>query len=151
MLQHDQESGPWYTACPQENCNKKVTANYEGNGWHCEKCNLTAAECSYRYILSLTISDHTGQTWVSMFNETAEQLVGMPAGEVNGLREDNHEAFELAFTEACFKQGLFKLRIKNEMVREEMRVKSTVLEMVPMDYKKESEELLKAIEEYNSK
>lgn len=34
-IKHDND--PWYTACPNENCNKKVTENMQGE-WFCEKC-----------------------------------------------------------------------------------------------------------------
>lgn len=37
----------WYPACPSENCNKKVMDI--GNGWRCEKCDMTHPAPQYRY------------------------------------------------------------------------------------------------------
>lgn len=52
-----------------------------------------------RYILSLTMSDQTGKTWVTAFNDVAEPLLGgktanqlhelKESGEVRGTREKN--------------------------------------------------------------
>lgn len=63
------ENDPWYTACPTEGCNKKVFETND-NKWSCEKCNATFETCQRRFILSLTMSDHTAQVWFSMFNDT---------------------------------------------------------------------------------
>lgn len=38
----------------------------------CERCNQTAAP-EWRYIVSLTLEDHTGNTWATAFAETGKQ------------------------------------------------------------------------------
>ncbi len=62
---------PWYTACPQEGCNKKVTEDATGQ-WHCTKCNKSYPSCKPRYIMAMTCTDATGSQWVTAFNEVAE-------------------------------------------------------------------------------
>lgn len=57
--------------------------------------------------------------------------------------------YEDIFTEACFKTYLVTLRIKAEMMNDEMRVKHTVQRMNPIDMKAESQALLDAISKYN--
>ena len=39
-----------------------------------------------RYILSLSISDHTGQTWMQAFNDTAEIFLDTDANTLNNIR-----------------------------------------------------------------
>jgi replication factor A1 len=39
-----------------------------------------------RYIVTVIVADHTGQTWVQMFNEQAEQLIGKNANELEAIQ-----------------------------------------------------------------
>lgn len=57
--------------------------------------------------------------------------------------------YEEVFAEACFKTFLMTLRIKAEMINDEMRIKHTVQRMNPIDIKAESQALLEAISKYN--
>eukprot|EP00903_Cladosiphon_okamuranus_P009556 g9099.t1 len=150
FIKLDPEKDPWYTACPNEGCNKKVTESMEG-GWTCEKCNQTHAECNRRYILNMIISDQTGRQWVTVFNDQAVPLLdNKSADELFQLKEGGQEAeYEDIFTEACFKTYLMTLRIKADMVSDEMRLKHTVQRMNPIDIKAESRALLDAIAKYN--
>eukprot|EP00752_Nemacystus_decipiens_P010206 g9095.t2 len=145
-----EKEGPWYTACPNDGCNKKVTEGMEA-GWHCEKCNQTFPECNRRFILNMTISDQTGKQWVTVFNDQAVPLLNnKSADELHELKEGGQEAeYEEIFTEACFKTYLMTVRIKAEMMNDEMRIKHTVQRMNPIDLKAESHALLDAIAKYN--
>lgn len=77
-------------------CNKKVTETMNGE-FHCEKCNKTfptvrlffllysrlsysyylilsylilPIQCIRRYILSVSMADHSGSNWFTLFNDT---------------------------------------------------------------------------------
>lgn len=63
-----------------------------------------------------------------------------------GVQEAEYEDI---FTEACFKTYLMTVRIKAEMINDEMRIKHTVQRMNPIDLKAESHALLDAISKYN--
>ena len=53
-----------------------------GNGaWSCPQCNSEGPP-DYRYILSLTLDDFTGQRQVTAFGEAGEQLMGCTAAEL---------------------------------------------------------------------
>jgi replication factor A1 len=73
-IRHDND--PWYTACVGDNCNKKVTENMNGD-WHCEKCNRDYPQCHRRYILNISMSDHSGSGWFSLFNDTVSVLLSV--------------------------------------------------------------------------
>lgn len=73
------DNTPYYTACPT--CNKKVTEAM--SGWVCEKCNMSIAEPNYRYVMACEVMDHTGSTWISMFDEAAAAALGVSAKELS--------------------------------------------------------------------
>ena len=81
FFKHDWDKGslPWYMACPQPNCNKKVTE--ESGSWHCEKCARSYPAPSPRFILSLMVCDSTGSTWLTAFNDAAQMLLGGTTAE----------------------------------------------------------------------
>ena len=56
-----------------------------GSGWHCDSCNHDTENPTYRYIMSVNISDHTGSQWVTMFDEAATQLVGKSATALDAM------------------------------------------------------------------
>jgi replication factor A1 len=37
--------------------------------WYCEKCNLEAPQCDWRYMFSITVVDSSGQSWLTVFSE----------------------------------------------------------------------------------
>jgi replication factor A1 len=155
FIKKDKEGGAWYTACANsgEPCKNrfKVSQTTDGN-WYCDKCNGTFPNCCRRWIFSATVSDDTSTTWVSLFNEQAETLFGgLTADEVYArTMADNidQDAYDSYFAKANHSEWIFKCKVKQEMVNEESRVKTSVVAMHPVDYVKESQDLLAAIEQF---
>ena len=151
-LKNDKEGGAWYTACPNpdEPCKQrvKVTQTTDGN-YHCERCNQTFENCMRRFIFSGTLCDDTSTTWVSLFDEQAKVLLdGISADE---CYEKTHaigdtDAYNSVFDKALFTEWIFTCKVKQEMVQDEMRVKTTVYSLHPVDYVKESRDLISAIQ-----
>ena len=81
---HIRPENAYYPACGNEGCNKKVTD--VGGSWRCEKCEQQFAEPRYRYILSASVCDFSGQTWVTLFNDEGEKLLGMTANQMEALK-----------------------------------------------------------------
>ncbi len=153
FVKHDQDKGPWYTSCPAEGCNKKVTQSVD-NGWHCEKCNRTYPNCTRRYILSITLADHTGRAYFTAFNDTAQPLLGdVSAEQLNEWKENCQDAarYEDTFLEVLHRQVLCRVRVKAEMVNDEQRIKNTIVSASFINPEKESANLLKAIDDYTQK
>lgn len=145
-IRHDND--PWYTACPSKDCNKKVTESMNGQ-FHCEKCNQGYETCERRYILSLTMTDATGNSWFSLFNDTAEKLLGKSAEELYQMRAQGLEQeYEQVFNEALFKSYIVQARVKQETVNDEPRVKSTVSKLNEIDWTSECQQMIAAIEKY---
>ncbi|KAL2167864.1 hypothetical protein VTG60DRAFT_693 [Thermothelomyces hinnuleus] len=135
-----------YPACPSESCNKKVTDMGDGT-WRCEKCNITHDRPQYRYIMSVCISDHTGNVWISCFDEQARLIMGKTADEMMELREQDQAAFEAAFDAANCRKMSFRCRAKMETFAEQPRVRISVWNAAPLDYKSEAHRLAELIKE----
>nr|XP_043608176.1 replication protein A 70 kDa DNA-binding subunit A-like [Erigeron canadensis] len=120
-----------YTACllirDGRQCNKKVTNNGDGK-WRCDTCDQTIDECDYRYILSLHIQDHTGSTWVTAFQETGAEIMGVAAKELYYIKyeEQDEERFSEIIRNVVHTKFNFTLKVKEETFNDDPRVKSTV-------------------------
>ncbi|EDO36119.1 predicted protein [Nematostella vectensis] len=130
-----------YKACPSEECNKKVIE--EDSGFYCEKCGRKYPNYKYRLILSAHLADFTGSQWVTCFQESAEALLGRSASDLGQMKENQDEAqFDQVFASSEFKLHTFKIRAKMETYNEETRLKCSVVNVVPVNYKQESKRLI---------
>jgi replication factor A1 len=154
FIKHDQEpkgdlpGGPWYHACPESsNQNFKVISEPSGE-WRCEKLDKTFQEKTNRYILPLSVTDHSGTQWVTLFDEEGRKILGgTTANELEAFKgEGNEGKFEEAFQRANFGTYLMKCRVKSEAYNDETRVKVTCVATEPINYITESQSLISAIE-----
>ena len=140
-----------YTACPimigDRQCNKKVTNNGDGK-WRCERCDQSVDECDYRYILQFQIQDHTGLTWVTAFQESGEEIMGIAAKDLYYLKyeEQDDEKFGEIIRGVLFTKYSIKLKVKEETFSDEQRVKSTVVKAEKVNPSSESRFLLDMVE-----
>lgn len=137
---------PWYPACPNAGCNKKVMDL--GGEWRCEKCDMQFPAPNYRYILSFTVCDPTGQIWLQAFNDDAESMIGRTADEMSQLKVNNlmQEADELGykqvFQQLLYQEFHFKCRAKQEMYQDEAKMRISTVKITKMDYAARCKELL---------
>uniref|UniRef100_A0A1D1XHA3 Replication protein A subunit n=1 Tax=Anthurium amnicola TaxID=1678845 RepID=A0A1D1XHA3_9ARAE len=140
-----------YTACPlmvgDRPCNKKVNNNGDGT-WRCDRCDQSFPECEYRYLLQLQIQDHTGLTWVTAFQESGEEIIGVTAKELYLLKYEEQDDVKFAeiIRKVLFNEYLFKLKVKEETFSDEQRVKSTVVKAEKVNPSTECRYLLNLIE-----
>ena len=110
-----------YPACASPDCNKKVVENDPGQ-WRCERCEKTHPRPEYRYILSVNVSDHTGQLWLNCFDDTSRLLMGHPADKLIEMKESGEKnATDDIFQEANCKTWMFKCRAKMEMFQDQQK------------------------------
>lgn len=113
-----------YPACrttePQP-CNKKVVETDPGQ-WRCEKCDRAWDAPDWRYIMSINVGDHTGQLWLSCFNDVGVAIMGVPANELMALRDEGDERKqEQLFADANCKQLVFKCKAKMDNFQDQQR------------------------------
>ncbi|KAI8107796.1 hypothetical protein M9435_002824 [Picochlorum sp. BPE23] len=131
-----------YPACTLtyngKQCNKKLAdTTGDGTSWFCERC---SANCTpeWRYILSCQLGDHSDASWVTAFNETAPDLLGTPAGQLNQWMNEGNPKFSAVFRDAQFKQFIVKLRLSEDKYQEEKRLRINVVRVDPMSFKSET-------------
>ncbi|KAI5079625.1 hypothetical protein GOP47_0005104 [Adiantum capillus-veneris] len=137
-----------YTACPlivmDRPCNRKVTIRSD-NKWYCDRCDKLLDDCEYRYLLSLQVQDHTGVTWVTAFQEAAEDILGVSAKELQSWKGEEDWRFEDVIHKVLFTQRLFKLKVKEETYNDELSVKCSVLRAEQLNYHSENKVVLDSI------
>lgn len=110
-----------YPACQSEQCNKKVVETEPGQ-WRCEKCDKTWDRPDYRYIMSVNVGDHTGQLWLSCFNETGLAIMGIDANELMAAKDEGDEKKEKHyFQEANCKMFVFRCKAKMDTFQDQQR------------------------------
>ncbi|KAJ5355343.1 Replication factor A protein 1 [Penicillium cataractarum] len=143
-----QESTWCYPACLSEGCNKKVTELDVGQ-WRCEMCDKTHPRPEYRYIMPISVSDHTGQLWLSCFDDTGRLIMGTSADNLMQLREDDNDAFQAVFHEANCRTWSFRCRAKIDTFGEQQRVRYQVSSAKAINYSEEASRLAEIINSYS--
>lgn len=138
FLKHDNE--PWYPACPsvpkdgQRKCQKKVVFSDMENMYRCEKCDQAFPTCDNRFILSICVTDHTGNHWSTLFNDQAVELLGKSANDLAIMKETDERAYSQVFEDVNFTQRVFNLRVKNDTSRDEARLRINAVGLKSLDY-----------------
>ncbi|CAN1136820.1 Replication protein A 70 kDa DNA-binding subunit E [Linum perenne] len=145
-----------YISCPimigDRKCSKKVASNGDGT-WRCERCNQSVNECDYRYMLQLQIQDYTGVTWVTVFHECAEELMGGISAKdlyVMKFEKQDEEGFLKIVSQVLFTRYVFKLKVKEEKFNDDQRVKATVVKIVKVKGGANSRALLDLMEKFKA-
>lgn len=133
-----------YQACPTQDCNKKVIDQQNGL-YRCEKCDREFPSFKYRMILSVNIADFQENQWVTCFQESAEAILGQSSAYLGELKEKNEQAFEEIFQNANFRSFIFRIRVKLETYNDESRIKATVMDVKPVDYREYGKRLITSI------
>ncbi|CAE8733627.1 unnamed protein product [Polarella glacialis] len=152
FLPHDRP--PFYMACPVEipdekaagngktrTCNKKMEQS--GGVWCCS-FDHQCQEPTARWIAQFAIGDHTGNQYVSSFDETGQKILGCKASEVAELwlvKESDLVAaarIEQLFKAAQYKRWRLRLKSRKEVWNDEERLKFSVLDVSPVDVVKDA-------------
>lgn len=139
-----------YPACSTQGCQKKVIQQGDGT-WRCEKCSINHPEPLHRYILASSVVDETGQLWLNLFNEQAEQLIGKDAKSLLELKESSDEtAFKNYLTDnVLFKEFIFRVRAKVDTYQGVDRPRFQVLSISKINPSTESDALIDIFNKLN--
>ena len=153
-IKYIKPEGCYYSACSlQRNgrmCQKKITISddVEGTGW-CETCQAKSMPVQ-RWILQMSIQDHTQEHPLTCFGELGDQILGMTANEFKAV-EDMGEVGDVdrkrsdILAGAQFHQWLFKLKVAEDTYQNETRVKTTIIRAQPLQFPRENAALVSKI------
>jgi replication factor A1 len=111
----------YYPACKSERCNKKVV-EIEIGQWRCESCDKTWDSPRHRYVVSMNAADHSGQIWLSMFDESAALVIGRSADDIQQLKEEGEDnAVNSIIQDATCKTFIFRCRAKLDTFKDESK------------------------------
>ncbi|KAI1822046.1 replication factor-A protein [Xylaria intraflava] len=136
-----------YPACSREGCNKKVIDQGDGTWW-CGSCDIAHARPQYRYIMSVNVNDHTGQLWLSCFDDVGRIIMGMTADELMEIKENDEDRVVGIFEAANCTKLNFRCRAKMETFGENQRVRYQVMAASQLDYKNEALKLADMIKQF---
>ncbi|KAI1200799.1 replication factor-A protein [Nemania serpens] len=136
-----------YPACSTEGCNKKVIDQNDGT-WRCEKCDIAHARPQYRYIMNVNVNDHTGQLWLSCFDDVGRVVMGMSADELMEIKENDEDRLPAIFEAANCSKLNFRCRARTEMYGENQKVRYQVMSASLLDYKTEALKLADMIKQF---
>ncbi|XP_005109695.1 replication protein A 70 kDa DNA-binding subunit [Aplysia californica] len=135
-----------YQACPTAECNKKLID--QGNGlYRCEKCNREFPNYKWRMILQANVADHSDNQWITCFQESAEQMLGIKADELGSMREQDEMQFDQVMRDALFKHYIFRMRAKVETYNDESRLKTVCVSATPVNWQEYGRKLVEQIEQ----
>jgi len=137
-----------YPACPNETCNNKKVIEEGAGQWHCEKCEKSYPNCIYRYTLSYSIVDFTGQLWTRGFDNVGVTLLGQSADAVLAWKNESDPNFINVFQEANLKQYAFRIKGKMEKFDDTTKPSFQIIAAYPVDPVRDSRQLLDLIAQY---
>lgn len=139
---------PVYKCCPTEGCGKKLVDTQAGE-MKCEKCQQTYTNYKFRYKMDAEIEDHSSSSWVTLWDEKAEALIGVGPEQLERyMKMEDKEEYERIITKPNFKTYTFTLRSRVDTYNNEERVKLTVHGLTPLDpvsYSKRMVEEIKSL------
>jgi len=128
----------YYLAAP-DGSNKKVR---EENGMYwCEGTQKHYSSATRRYIMRCAIADAYGTAWVNLFNDQAEQLLGMKADDIAKLKEGGEQEvleYERVMKAAQATEWTMRVSVRAEEYQGEARRRIAVQSMGTVDFAKES-------------
>lgn len=127
-----------YPACLSENCNKKVIEQPDQT-WRCEKCDTNHPSPDWRYLLTISVLDETGQLWLTLFNDQAKQLLKVEASELVSLKEIDPAAFSKITQSLQMNQYSFRIRAREDNYNNQSRIRYTVSNLHNINYRAEAD------------
>lgn len=133
-----------YKAC--KNCNKKLQDNNDGGTLNCPKCHSATTEHSYRMMITLNVTDATGDLWVTLFQDAASKLLGKSVDELAELYNTCEEHYNELLNNLRFKTFSFRVGARLEEYNNEYRIRCNGYTVVPMTPADEHSKLIHFID-----
>ena len=101
-----------------------------------------------RYLLNMSVADHTDNVWLSGFNDIGELVIGHTAGEMFALNESGDPSFGNIFAATASQIFDFACRAKADTYQDVTRTRYSILRAHKVDWVKAAKEMLASIAQY---
>jgi len=105
-----------------------------------------ACNAKNRYIMTISVNDHTAQAWFNLFDDIGKKVLGVDADTLVEYKETDTAKANEVFNNANFSTWTWRVRGKQDNFQGQVRVRYQVLDAFPVDYRKECERLIKVIQ-----
>ncbi|KAF2661656.1 replication protein-like protein A 70 kDa DNA-binding subunit [Lophiostoma macrostomum CBS 122681] len=129
-------------------CNKKIVEE-NPDEWWCENCSKRWDKPEWRYILSISVADHTGNLYLSCFDEAGRMIIGMSANEVMEMKDEDEPKFLTTMQDATCKMFNFRVRAKMETYQDQPKPRYQVQSIMPLNYAQEANRLAELLKQYD--
>ncbi|KAG0684537.1 Replication factor A protein 1 [Pichia californica] len=136
-----------YPACCSTDCSKKVIQQ-TNHSWRCEKCSLEFPEPDYRYILTCSVVDETGQMWLNLFNNEGITLIGCDAKTLIEKKQDLDTSLLKNYLNenVLYKEYALKIRARLDSYQGIERARFQCIGLSPINPSNESDALVTLID-----
>ncbi|XP_028554339.1 replication protein A 70 kDa DNA-binding subunit B-like [Dendrobium catenatum] len=107
----NQEGSIWYNSC--NTCKSKVTI-IDGIV-QCTKCTNENVQCSLRYLIKLSVEDNSSTAIFTLFDNEAEQLIGMPVIELEKIKASKIEDYNNIIKNILEKEMTFLVKAQDKI------------------------------------
>ncbi|KAG2451925.1 hypothetical protein HYH02_003700 [Chlamydomonas schloesseri] len=146
MVNND-DKNIFYLANPENG--RKVVDQGGGRYWS-EADGKAIEKPEHRYLLSVRLADHTGETNVQLFGKEAEAVMGMRADELAALKEAGGEGFAGALKAAQWKAWQVVVMTKAREYNGNRSVRHSAYKVENIDWVSESSRLVNLIAKYGN-
>jgi len=81
---------------------------------HLKVVNGNKLKTALRYIMSMAVSDYSGQAWLQGFNDVGELIFGMPANDLLTIKAKGETEYSTVVQKACGQSYNFSCRAKQD-------------------------------------
>jgi replication factor A1 len=99
-------------------------------------------------VLSVSVTDHTGQCWLSGFNDAGRVIMGLEADQLQQLQTEADPRYDEAIKQATCKLWAFSCRAKSDTYQDKVKVKYQILTAKPVDFVQAGKALVSDIQKY---
>jgi len=99
----------------------------------CDSCRKSYDTCIWRAIQGIQISDETGETWATMFDEDVHKLLKVDSLQLKSLKDNDDAEYQSVLTSANFTEFVFRFSARKEFYQDQQKLKVTVNEMMPFE------------------
>lgn len=124
-------SDPFYSACPNDNCMKKLVFN--NGSYYCEKCHKSFSDPKIRFWGTFRFADDSGIISITLSGEeVCQALLGCSPDKLRDIRNSSEAEFTSFVREKMFGEFNIVLVAKKDFFNQELRIKYHAFKIVPV-------------------